>query len=123
MRNFLKALALVVVVLALPLVAAAQDAGIVIPVPGLEVTWVEAALAVFGIGLVYVINFVKKLLGLADKKAVLLTIAFGIAAALATLLLKNALTIPSLVLYSAAVVGELTGWFKLVAKPKPAPIV
>jgi hypothetical protein len=123
MKNVLKAL-LVLFVLAIPALAIAQAVtDIVIPVPGLEPTWVDAALAVFGIGLVYIINFVKGLLGLADKKAILLTIGFGIAAALATLVLKSALTVPNLVLYSLAVVGELTGWFKLVAKPKkPAPI-
>jgi hypothetical protein len=123
MKNVLKVL-LVLFVLAIPALAIAQAtaADIIIPVPGLEATWVDAALAIFGIGLVYIINFVKGLLGLADKKAVLLTIGFGIAAALATLILKSALTIPNLVLYSLAVVGELTGWFKLVAKPKKSPV-
>ena len=107
-RNVLFALA-AMLLLVVPMMA---QTGIIVPVPGLEVGWIDAAVALFGFGLVAAINYIKKLLGWEAKKAVLLTVVVSIIAAAGMLLIKGAFTLPFLGLYSLAILGELTSWYK-----------
>lgn len=111
-RNVLFVLA-AMILLTIPLMA---QTGIVVQVPGLEVGWIEAAVGLFGFGLVAAINYIKKLLGLEAKKAVLLTVVVSIIAAVGVLLIKGAFTWQFLILYSLAILGELTGWYKFTRK-------
>ena len=78
---------------------------------------VSGILALFGIGLVYVVNLLKNLLKLQDKPAVLLVLIISAAATAITLLVAKGFALLPFVLYTAAVFGEMTGWFKLTKKP------
>ncbi len=79
---------------------------------------VTAILGAFGIGLVYVVNLLKNLLKLQDKPAVLLVLIVSAVGTLAYLLIvTHGLTILGFIIYTAAVFGTMTGWFKLT---KPA---
>ena len=77
---------------------------------------VTAILGLFGIGLVYVINLLKNLLKVQDKPAVLLVLAVSAAATAAVLLVAKGFALLPFVIYTAAVFGEMTGWFKLTKK-------
>lgn len=74
---------------------------------------VSAILGIGGIGLVYVINLLKSLLKLQDKPAVLLVLAVSAIATAVVLAIAHGLTILPFVIYTAAVFGEMTGWYKL----------
>jgi hypothetical protein len=80
-------------------------------------TVVTAILGLFGIGLVYVINLLKNLLKLQDKPAVLLVLAVSAAATAVTLLVAKGFALLPFIIYTAAVFGEMTTWFKLTKKP------
>jgi len=80
-------------------------------------TVVTAILGLFGIGLVYVINLLKNLLKVADKPAVLLVLAVSAAATAVTLLVAKGFALLPFIIYTAAVFGEMTTWFKLTKKP------
>jgi hypothetical protein len=76
-----------------------------------------AILAFFGIGLVYIVNMLKNLFHVADKPAVLLTLIVSVVATTAVLLVTGSFSLLALLIYAAAVFGEMTGWFKLTKKP------
>jgi hypothetical protein len=78
---------------------------------------VTAILALFGIGLVYVINLLKNLLKVADKPAVLLVLAVSAAATAIVLLVAGGFALGPFIIYTAAVFGEMTGWWRLTKKP------
>jgi hypothetical protein len=80
-------------------------------------TVVAAILGLFGIGLVYIVNGLKSLLKLQGKAAVALTIVVSLAATAGVLLVSHTFGILPFIVYSAAVVGEMTGWYKFT---KPA---
>lgn len=86
--------------------------------PTIDPAIVQAILAIGGIGLVYIVNFVKKLLGLQDKPAVLLTAAGALAGTAVVLLIGHMFTLLGFIIYSLAVFGEMTGWYKLTAPAK-----
>lgn len=75
-------------------------------------TIVSGILALFGIGLVYVVNLLKNLFGLSGKPAVLLVLVVSAIATAGTLVVAHGFTILAFVIYTAAVFGEMTGWFK-----------
>ena len=114
-RNIIFLVLAALIILAAPIFVAAQTVAtpVTIPIAGLDVSIVEYALAAFGVGLVYVVNFVKGLLKWSDKKAVILTIGFSILAAAVALVVKGSFTLSHFFIYSLAVMGEMTSWFKL----------
>ena len=77
---------------------------------------VSAILGLFGIGLVYFVNLLKNLLKVQDKPAVLLVLAVSAAATAGVLLVAKGFALLPFVIYTAAVFGEMTGWFKLTKK-------
>jgi predicted MFS family arabinose efflux permease len=99
-----------------PLAAQAIETPITIPVSGIDFSIVEVALAAFGIGLVYIVNLIKKLIGWTDKKAMIITVLASFAAAAAALLVKGRFSLKPLIFYGLAVLGEMTGWFKFTKK-------
>ena len=73
---------------------------------------VSAILGAFGIGLVYIINLLKGLLKLQGKAVVFLVLVVSLAATAITLLVAHGFALLPFILYSAAVFGEMTGWYK-----------
>jgi len=98
------------VLLAAPLLA--QTTTVPVPFAGNDDT-VKAILGFGGIGLVYVLNFVKNLLKLQDKQAVLLIIGVALAGTAIVLLFSHLFTIAAFLIYSFAVFGEMTAWYKV----------
>jgi hypothetical protein len=80
---------------------------------------VSAILGLGGIGLVYVLNFLKKALGLEGKPAVLLVLGVSAAGTAIVLVLAHGFGLLAFALYTLAVFGEMTSWYKLTA-PKTA---
>lgn len=109
---------LAVLVLALPVLAQVVGAPIEIKIPGLDLGLVDAVLGFFGIGLVYVVNWLKKKIGWEGKKAVLLVIGSAILASAATLIVKGQFSLKWWLIYALAVVGEMTAWFKFTPAGK-----
>lgn len=75
-----------------------------------------AILGLFGIGLVYVVNLLKSLFRVSDKPAVLLVLVVSAAATAGILLATGAFSWLGLLVYTAAVFGEMTGWYKLTKR-------
>jgi len=75
-----------------------------------------AILGLFGIGLVYVVTLLKNLLKLQNKPAVLLVLIVSAAATAAVLIATGAFSWLALLVYTAAVFGEMTGWYKLTKR-------
>jgi ABC-type Na+ efflux pump permease subunit len=75
-----------------------------------------AILGLFGIGLVYVVNLLKNLLKVSDKPAVLLVLIVSAMATTGVLLVTGAFSWLALLVYTAAVFGEMTGWYKFTQK-------
>jgi len=75
-----------------------------------------AILGLFGIGLVYVVNLLKNLFKVADKPAVLLVLIVSAVATGGVLFFMHALTVLAFLIYTAAVFGEMTGWYKFTKK-------
>lgn len=73
---------------------------------------VSAILGAFGIGLVYIVNLLKGLLKLQDKAVVFLVLVVSLAATAGTLLVAHGFALLPFIIYSAAVFGEMTGWYK-----------
>ncbi len=96
--------------------AQAIETPIQVPVSGVDFTLIDAILGLFGIGLVYVVNWIKKLIGWQDKKALIITVVASFMAAAGTLFVKGAFTWKLLLVYGLAVLGEMTGWFKFTKK-------
>jgi hypothetical protein len=76
-----------------------------------------AILGLFGIGLVYIVNLLKNLFKVSEKPAVLLVLIVSFVATAGVLLATGAFTWLGLLVYTAAVFGEMTGWYKLTKKP------
>jgi hypothetical protein len=79
-------------------------------------TVVAAILALFGIGLVPIINFLKKLLGVEGKPALLLVAACSAAGTAVVLVLASAFSWLGLLVYTVAVFGEATGLYRLTKR-------
>ena len=80
----------------------------------------EGILFFFGIGLIFIANFIKEKMGLAGKQAVVLTIAIAGAGTAVYLIVWGMLTLMAWFIYTLAVVGTMTGWYKLVWPKKKA---
>ncbi|MHB8053639.1 MAG: hypothetical protein ACYDH3_00075 [Candidatus Aminicenantales bacterium] len=98
-----------IAVFSVPLAAAEGDTTITFTYDPAVVTGI---LGLFGIGLVYVTNGLKSLFKIQGKAAVALTIIVSVAATAGTLAVAHGLAVLPLIVYSAAVVGEMTGWYK-----------
>jgi len=99
-----------VVLLAIPLAAQAEGDA---PPFVIDETVIAAILGLGGIGLAYVANFLKLTLKLQGKAAVILVLALSIGGTAITLLIAHTFGWILLLIYSAAVFGEMTGWYKL----------
>jgi hypothetical protein len=77
---------------------------------------VTSILALFGIGLIPVINFLKKLMGLEGKPALLLVLACSAAGTAIILLTTGAFAWLALIVYTVAVWGEASGLYKFTAR-------
>jgi hypothetical protein len=73
---------------------------------------VTSILALFGIGLIPVINFLKKLIGAEGKPALLLVLACSAAGTAIILLATGAFALLPLLIYTVAVFGEASGVYK-----------
>ena len=78
---------------------------------------VAAILAAGGIGLVYVVNFLKNIFKVSDKPAVLLVLIVSAIATALTLLISGGFGWLAFAIYTLATFGTMTGWFKFT---KPA---
>lgn len=73
---------------------------------------VAAILGIGGIGLVYVANLLKSLLKLQGKAAVFLVLVLSVAATAITLVIAHGFALLPFIIYSFAVFGEMTNWYK-----------
>lgn len=110
---------LVVLILAVPLAAQTDPEA---PPFVIDEAVVAAILGLGGIGLAYVANFLKLTLKLQGKAAVILVLALSVVATAGTLLISHTFGWLPLLIYSVAVFGEMTGWYKLGPGMKRATI-
>lgn len=118
-KNILGLLVLLVLILAAPLAAQADPEA---PPFVIDEAVIAAILGLGGIGLAYVANFLKLAIKLQGKAAVILVLVLSIAATAGTLLITHTFGWLPLLFYSAAVFGEMTGWYKLGPGMKKATI-
>ncbi len=101
---------LMVVILAAPLAAQTDPDA---PPFVIDETVIAAILGLGGIGLAYVANFLKLAVKAQGKLAVLIVFAVSAGGTALTLLIAHKFGWIPLLIYSVAVFGEMTGWYKL----------
>jgi hypothetical protein len=78
---------------------------------------VFAILAIFGIGVLGVVQTLKNLLKLDGTGALILTAVVSFAATAAYLIQAHTFAWPNLIIYGLLVFGEASGLYKIVKKP------